>query len=94
MRQFHERYDLLLTPGVSVPPFEALGAHVDEIDPGFANPEEITTKLWFVGSMTIVASLSAEQLAYMDPSSVASTPFFGFEVRLLTYIRPLIAASI
>jgi len=74
--------------------FEALGAHVDEIDPGFANPEEITTKLWFVGSMTIVASLSAEQLAYMDPSSVASIPFFGNEVRLLTYIRPLIAASI
>ena len=24
---------------------------------------------------------------YMDPSSVASTPSFGFEVRLLTYIR-------
>jgi len=33
------------------------------------------------------------QLAYMDPSSVASTPFFGFEIRLLTYIRPLPAAS-
>ena len=25
----------------------------------------------------------------MDPSSVASTPFFGVEVRLLTYIRSL-----
>jgi len=33
-------------------------------------------------------------LTYMDPSSVASIPFFGSEVRLLTYIRPLIAASI
>jgi len=31
---------------------------------------------------------------YMDPSSVASTPFFGGEVRLLTYIRPLTAASV
>ena len=31
---------------------------------------------------------------YMDPSSFASTPFFGGEVRLLTYIRPLTAASI
>jgi hypothetical protein len=30
----------------------------------------------------------------MDPSSVASTPFFGDEVRLLTYIRPLTAASV
>ena len=48
--------------------FEALGAHVDEIDPGFADPEEITTKLWFVGSMTIVGTLSAEQLALTDPA--------------------------
>ena len=39
-------------------------------------------------------SAEARQLAYMDPSSVASIPFFGNEVRLLTYIRPLIAASI
>ena len=30
---------------------------------------------------------------YMDPSSVASTPFFGLEVRLLTYIRSLTTAS-
>jgi aspartyl-tRNA(Asn)/glutamyl-tRNA(Gln) amidotransferase subunit A len=26
--------------------FAALGAHVEELAPGFANPEEITTKLW------------------------------------------------
>src|SRR4029450_6664509 len=39
------------------------------------------------------AAVSEIELAYMDPSSVASTPFFGFEVRLLTYIRPLPAAS-
>ena len=30
----------------------------------------------------------------MDPSSFASTPVSGREVRLLTYIRPLIAAPI
>jgi hypothetical protein len=30
----------------------------------------------------------------MDPSSFASTPFFGGKVRLLTYIRPLSTASI
>jgi hypothetical protein len=30
----------------------------------------------------------------MDPSSFASTPFFGGEVRLHTYIRPLTATSI
>ena len=26
-----------------------LGAHVEEIDPGFDNPLEITMKLWFIG---------------------------------------------
>jgi hypothetical protein len=31
---------------------------------------------------------------YMDPSSFASIPFFGGEVRLLTYIRPLTTPSI
>ena len=48
--------------------FETLGAHVDEVAPGFANPEEITTKLWFVGSATIVGSLSADQVALTDPA--------------------------
>ena len=39
-------------------------------------------------------SAAARQLAYMDPSSVASIPFFGDKVRLLTYIRPPTATSI
>ena len=30
----------------------------------------------------------------MDSSSFASIPFFGHEVRLLTYIRPVVAASV
>jgi len=48
--------------------FSALGAHVDETAPGFADPEEITTKLWFVGSMTIVGNLTPEQVALTDPA--------------------------
>ena len=48
--------------------FSALGAHVDEAAPGFADPEEITTKLWFVGSMTIVGNLTPEQVALTDPA--------------------------
>src|SRR5258708_2437996 len=35
----------------------------------------------------------SSNVPYMDPSSVASTPFFGVEVRLLTYIRSLTTAS-
>jgi len=41
-----------------------------------------------------VAVLPRLERLYMDPSSVASIPFFGGEVRLLTYIRPLTAASL
>jgi hypothetical protein len=37
---------------------------------------------------------SGRERLYMDPSSFASTPIFGGEGRLLTYIRPLTAASV
>jgi aspartyl-tRNA(Asn)/glutamyl-tRNA(Gln) amidotransferase subunit A len=48
--------------------FAALGAHVDEMAPGFANPEEITTKLWFVGSLALINNLTPEQVALTDPA--------------------------
>jgi len=48
--------------------FTALGAQVDELAPGFANPEEITTKLWFVGASTIIGNLAPEQVALTDPA--------------------------
>jgi aspartyl-tRNA(Asn)/glutamyl-tRNA(Gln) amidotransferase subunit A len=48
--------------------FAALGAHVEEIAPGFSNPEEITTKLWFVGALTIVNNMTPEQVTLTDPA--------------------------
>jgi len=48
--------------------FAGLGAHVDEVAPGFANPEEISTKLWFVGSLTLLHSMTPEQVARTDPA--------------------------
>lgn len=48
--------------------FVALGAHVDEMAPGFTNPEEITTKFWFVGSLTLINSMEPEQVALTDPA--------------------------
>ena len=48
--------------------FVLLGASVDEVDPGFTNPEEIATKPWFVGSLTIVNNLTPEQIALTDPA--------------------------
>jgi aspartyl-tRNA(Asn)/glutamyl-tRNA(Gln) amidotransferase subunit A len=48
--------------------FAALGAQVEELSPGFADPEEITTKLWFIGSLTVASSLTPDQLALTDPA--------------------------
>jgi len=48
--------------------FSALGAQVDEVAPGFANPEEITTRLWFVGSLTLISNMTSEQVALTDPA--------------------------
>ncbi|WP_372828279.1 amidase [Polaromonas sp.] len=44
-----------------------LGAHVEQIDPGFEDPLEITTGLWFAGAWTVWNGLTAAQQALTDP---------------------------
>ena len=46
---------------------QELGAHVEAVDPGIADPLHITIGLWFVGAWTIWNTLSAEQQARTDP---------------------------
>jgi aspartyl-tRNA(Asn)/glutamyl-tRNA(Gln) amidotransferase subunit A len=46
---------------------EALGAHVETADPGFDDPLDITTGLWFLGAWTVWNTLSAEQQKVTDP---------------------------
>lgn len=46
---------------------EQLGAHVEQVDPGIEDPLEITTGLWFLGSLTVWNGLSDEQQAVTDP---------------------------
>jgi aspartyl-tRNA(Asn)/glutamyl-tRNA(Gln) amidotransferase subunit A len=46
---------------------QALGAHVEQVDPGFDDPLDITTGLWFLGAYTVWNGLSAEQQAVADP---------------------------
>ena len=48
--------------------FAAMGAQVDELAPGFSNPEEITVKMWFVGSYSLVSNMTPEQAALTDPA--------------------------
>jgi aspartyl-tRNA(Asn)/glutamyl-tRNA(Gln) amidotransferase subunit A len=44
-----------------------LGAEVDAVDPGFDDPLEITTGLWFTGAWTLWNQLSLQQRAVTDP---------------------------
>lgn len=44
-----------------------LGASVTQVDPGFEDPLEITTGLWFVGAWTVWNTLTREQQALTDP---------------------------
>jgi aspartyl-tRNA(Asn)/glutamyl-tRNA(Gln) amidotransferase subunit A len=47
--------------------FQALGARVEAVDPGFEDPLEITTGLWFLGSCTLWNTLTPAQQALTDP---------------------------
>lgn len=47
--------------------FVDLGAHVEAVDPGFEDPLDITTGLWFAGAWALWSALSAEQRAVTDP---------------------------
>jgi aspartyl-tRNA(Asn)/glutamyl-tRNA(Gln) amidotransferase subunit A len=49
----------------------ALGAHVEAVDPGFADPLDITTGLWFTGAWTVWNQLTAQQQAMTDPDFAA-----------------------
>ncbi len=44
-----------------------LGAVVEAVDPGFEDPLEISTGLWFAGAWQVWQSLSPEQQALTDP---------------------------
>ena len=46
---------------------EALGAVVEAVDPGIADPLEICTGLWFLGALTVWNGLTAAQQAVADP---------------------------
>ena len=47
------------------------GAIVEAVDPGFEDPLEITTGLWFTGAWTLWNTLTPEQQAVTDPDFAA-----------------------
>ena len=46
---------------------QSLGAVVEQVDPGFDDPLDICTGLWFLGAHTLFAGLTPAQQAMVDP---------------------------
>ncbi len=63
-----------------------LGAQIELIDPGFDDPLEITTGLWFAGAWTVWNTLSAEQQRLTDPDFRAQA-LLGEKLSLLDVQR-------
>ncbi len=61
---------------------ESLGAYVEQIDPGFEDPLEITTGLWFIGAWAIWNTLTPEQQSVTDPDFSAEA-MLGAEITAL-----------
>ncbi|PUE18207.1 amidase [Limnohabitans sp. MMS-10A-160] len=59
--------DIAAAVDQAVQKLKDLGAHVEQVDPGFDDPLDITTGLWFLGAHTVWSGLSAEQQAVADP---------------------------
>jgi aspartyl-tRNA(Asn)/glutamyl-tRNA(Gln) amidotransferase subunit A len=54
-----------------------LGAVVEQVDPGFEDPLEITTGLWFLGAWTVWNTLTTGQQALADPDFRAEAEIGG-----------------
>ena len=63
----HVHPEIAASVDAAVRQLQALGAHVEQVDPGFEDPLEITTGLWFLGAYTVWSGLSAQQQALADP---------------------------
>jgi aspartyl-tRNA(Asn)/glutamyl-tRNA(Gln) amidotransferase subunit A len=55
--------------------FAELGATVETVDPGFANPRDAFMVLWTSGAAKVLSAFTAEQQARIDPGLVASARF-------------------
>lgn len=69
--------------------FRELGASVDEVDPGFADPLETLMVLWSAGAALALRSAGPDQRAQMDPGLVAVAEA-GEQVAGSTYVEALL----
>jgi aspartyl-tRNA(Asn)/glutamyl-tRNA(Gln) amidotransferase subunit A len=80
----------------AVQQMQALGAHVEQVDPGIEDPLAITIGLWFMGAWTIWNSLSAEQQTLADPDFAAEahggSTYSALDIQRLTLARGALGA--
>jgi aspartyl-tRNA(Asn)/glutamyl-tRNA(Gln) amidotransferase subunit A len=74
-----------------------LGAHVEQIDPGFEDPLDITTGLWFLGAWTVWNTLNAEQQSLADPDFKAEAEmgsrFSALDIQQLNQRRGVLGSQ-
>jgi len=51
----------------AVKSLEALGVHVEQVDPGFDNPQEIFRDHWYAGAAFVLRGMTEEQRDMVDP---------------------------
>ena len=69
--------------------FAALGARVEQVDPGFADPIEPLNTLWFSGAALALRAVSAADRQRMDPGLVAAAEA-GERLDAAAYVEALL----
>ncbi|MGI5127623.1 amidase [Pseudonocardia sp. CA-107938] len=72
--------------------FTSLGAHVEEVDPGFGDPIAAFETLWFSGAAKALEHIGPEQRARMDPGLVEIAEQ-GARYSAVDYLRAMAARN-
>ena len=77
--------------------FEAMGAVVEERDPGFPDPLEISTGLWFGAAWAVWNTLDPAQQAVTDPDfraqALAGAGYSGLDLQRLNQRRGVLGSA-
>lgn len=68
--------------------YAALGAIVEQVDPGFSDPVEVFHTHWFTGAFNATMALSKEQMALLDPGLV-KTAEAGAAIPMKQYVEAM-----
>jgi len=67
---------------------EALGAEIDIVDPGFTDPIEIFSTLWFAGAAKVVSSLNSKEKELLDPGFL-EIGMRGNDINIIKYMKAI-----